>query len=162
MGLSFGGRALIHMATMAPGRLEAIILNGCTPNITEGSRQMRISYNPDLLSEKRIERLRTLHLHGDEQIRKVHQHLYDRAFLPNVTEITPADLGTISARTLIIHGDRDASMPVEIALEMYRSIPNSFLWLSPNTGHPAFFDAGDEYMRITREFLRGEWGAERS
>ncbi len=45
----------------------------------------------------------------------------------------------VSARTLIVHGDRDPLYPVELALEMYRSIPGSALWVVPNGGHGPIF-----------------------
>jgi len=48
---------------------------------------------------------------------------------------TPPLLATITARTLIVHGDRDPLYPVELALEMYRAIPSSALWVVPNGGH---------------------------
>ena len=54
---------------------------------------------------------------------------------------TPPLLATITARTLIVHGDRDPLYPVELALEMYRSIPGSALWVVPNGGHGPIFGA---------------------
>jgi pimeloyl-ACP methyl ester carboxylesterase len=54
---------------------------------------------------------------------------------------TPPLLATIAARTLIVHGDRDPLYPVELALEMYRSIPESALWVVPNSGHGPIFGA---------------------
>jgi pimeloyl-ACP methyl ester carboxylesterase len=54
---------------------------------------------------------------------------------------TPPLLATIAARTLIVHGDRDPLYPVELAVEMYRSIPGSALWVVPNGGHGPIFGA---------------------
>jgi len=45
---------------------------------------------------------------------------------------TPPYLSTITARTLIIYGDRDPLYPVKIALEMYTAIHRSYLWIVPN------------------------------
>ncbi len=42
---------------------------------------------------------------------------------------------------LIVHGDRDPLYPVELALEMYRAIPSSALWVVPNGGHGPIFGA---------------------
>ena len=36
---------------------------------------------------------------------------------------------TITARTLIVHGDRDPLYPLELAMESCRSIPTSALWI---------------------------------
>ena len=44
-----------------------------------------------------------------------------------------------TARTLIVHGDRDPLYPVELALEMYRAIRSSALWVVPNGGHGPVF-----------------------
>ena len=52
-----------------------------------------------------------------------------------------AALSAITARTLIVHGDRDPLYPVELALEMYRAIPSSALWVVPNGGHGPIFGA---------------------
>jgi pimeloyl-ACP methyl ester carboxylesterase len=48
---------------------------------------------------------------------------------------TPPYLSTITARTLIVHGDRDPFFPVSIPVEVYRAIPDSYLWVVPNGGH---------------------------
>jgi len=69
-----------------------------------------------------------------EQMRGLKDSHDDMAF-------TPPLLATITARTLIVHGDRDPLYPVELALEMYRSIPSSALWVVPNGGHGPIFGA---------------------
>ena len=42
-------------------------------------------------------------------------------------------LAAISARTLIVHGDRDPLYPVELAVEIYRAIPRA-VYTDPETG----------------------------
>ena len=67
---------------------------------------------------------------------------------------TPTYLATIRARTLIVHGDRDEFFPVSIPIEMYRSIPNSSLWIVPEGGHvPIFGETRAEFVRIALKFL---------
>jgi pimeloyl-ACP methyl ester carboxylesterase len=67
-----------------------------------------------------------------EQMRGLKDSYDDMAF-------TPPLLSTITARTLIVHGDRDPFYPVEMAMELYRSIPASALWIVPNAGHGPIF-----------------------
>ena len=68
--------------------------------------------------------------------------------------LTPPYLGTIKARTLIVHGDRDEFFPVEIPVEIYRSIPKSQLWIVPNGDHvPIYGPRTAEFLRIVRSFL---------
>jgi len=54
---------------------------------------------------------------------------------------TPPLLSTITARTLIVHGDRDPLYPVEMAIELFRGIPQSALWIVPNGAHGPIFDS---------------------
>jgi pimeloyl-ACP methyl ester carboxylesterase len=65
-------------------------------------------------------------------------------------------LATITARTLIVHGDRDQFFPVEIPYEMYRSILKSFLWIIPRGGHVPIFDADVPFVSTALKFLE-EW-----
>jgi pimeloyl-ACP methyl ester carboxylesterase len=52
---------------------------------------------------------------------------------------TPPDLAAITARTLIVHGDRDPLYPVELAIELFRGIPRSALWVVPYGTHGPIF-----------------------
>jgi pimeloyl-ACP methyl ester carboxylesterase len=65
-------------------------------------------------------------------------------------------LSTITARTLIIHGDRDEQFSIEIPMEMYRSIPKSYLWIVPNRDH-SITDHADEFATQATQFLSGDW-----
>jgi pimeloyl-ACP methyl ester carboxylesterase len=49
--------------------------------------------------------------------------------------LTPPQLATIRARTLVVQGDRDPLYPVEISVQMAKSIPNASLWIVLNAGH---------------------------
>ena len=63
-------------------------------------------------------------------------------------------LATITARTFIVHGDRDQFFPVAIPVEMYHSSPHSQLWIVPNGGHVPLEEHAAEFTRTTIEFLR--------
>ena len=47
----------------------------------------------------------------------------------------------ITARTLVVHGDRDNFFPVEIAVSIYSSIPDAALWIIPNGDHVPIYDS---------------------
>jgi len=91
------------------------------------------------LSAAARDALRARHVHGDDQIR----WLYDmtRAFATSYDDMafTPSQLSTIRARTLIVHGDRDPYYPVELAIELFRGIPQSALWIVPYGDHGPIF-----------------------
>jgi pimeloyl-ACP methyl ester carboxylesterase len=68
---------------------------------------------------------------------------------------TPSSLSKITAPTLIVYGDRDPLYPVEMAVEMYRAIPRSALWVVPNGGHgPVFFGDAARFAQTALSFFR--------
>jgi pimeloyl-ACP methyl ester carboxylesterase len=74
---------------------------------------------------------------------------------------TPPYLSTITANTLILHGDRDQFFPVSIPVEQYQAIPNSYLWIVPNGGHVPLLwsEKGREVLSwVLLPFLAGDWG----
>jgi len=84
---------------------------------------------------------RQRHVHGDDQIRMLFAQMRGLKDHHDDMAFTPPLLSTITARTLLVHGDRDPLYPVELALEMYRAIPGSALWVVPNGGHGPIFGA---------------------
>jgi pimeloyl-ACP methyl ester carboxylesterase len=81
-----------------------------------------------------------------------------RAFATSYDDMafTSALLGTITARTLIVHGDRDPLYPVEMAIELFRGIPQSALWIVPNGGHgPIFGSMASTFVDIALAHLAG-------
>jgi pimeloyl-ACP methyl ester carboxylesterase len=78
----------------------------------------------------------------------------------NDMNFTPPLLSTIKARTLIVHGDRDAFFPVSIPVEQYEAIPNSYLWIVPNGRHVPLLNSEAHrgfLVQTVMEFLAGEW-----
>jgi pimeloyl-ACP methyl ester carboxylesterase len=67
-------------------------------------------------------------------------------------------LGAGGLCTLIVHGDRDLLFPLELPVEMYRSIPNSSLWILPGHGHESLLQSELWTARLREtalEFLGG-------
>lgn len=68
---------------------------------------------------------------------------------------TPEQLGRITAETLVIAGDRDATSAEE-TVELWRAIPRAQLWIAPDSDHglplmkPELFNA-----EVERFFARG-------
>jgi 3-oxoadipate enol-lactonase len=46
-----------------------------------------------------------------------------------------ADLSRIESPVLLVGGDRDDLVPAEDLLEMYRALPEAYLWMVPGAGH---------------------------
>jgi pimeloyl-ACP methyl ester carboxylesterase len=160
IGMSMGAKTLLHVATMQPNRLEAMVLVSATPHFPRQLRDAAVKYTRESfekLSDAEANFLRSRHIHGDEQILQ----LYDmaRSFASSYDDMafTSELLGTIMARTLIVHGDRDPLYPVELAIELFRGISNSKLWVVPNGGHgPIFGEFAPQFAAIALKHLGGE------
>ena len=105
---------------------------------------------PDVYARRRL-----IHKRGDEQIRELQQQFHGFKDSYDDMNFTRPFLSTITARTLIIHGDRDQFFPVEIPMEMYRGIPNASLWIIPGGGHIPIFQPGVPFLPTAQAFVRG-------
>jgi pimeloyl-ACP methyl ester carboxylesterase len=144
IGMSMGAKTLLHVATLRPDAVNAMVLVSATPRFPDPLRAAAAQFTReafDRLPDAERDALRARHVHGDDQI----VALYDmtRSFATSTDDMrfTAADLSTIEARTLIVHGDRDPLYPVELAVEMFRAISGSALWVVPNGGHGPVFGA---------------------
>jgi pimeloyl-ACP methyl ester carboxylesterase len=69
--------------------------------------------------------------------------------------LTPPQLSTIQARTLIVQGDRDPLYPVELSVKMAKAISHASLWIVPNAGHgPVIGERWPEFLKTAGTFLR--------
>jgi pimeloyl-ACP methyl ester carboxylesterase len=158
MGISTGGMTLIHMATQQPERAEAIVLIGATIYFPEQAREIMRQVSVEGLTEKDWEARRARHKYGDDQIRALTKQFHNFKDSYDDMNFTPPYLSTIKARTFVVHGDRDIFFPVAIPMEMYRSIPNSYLWIIPNGGHVPIFGKNEEtFKEKAVAFLKGDW-----
>jgi pimeloyl-ACP methyl ester carboxylesterase len=157
MGTSTGGMTLIHMATQQPSRVEAMVLIGATIYFPEQARVIMRRSTVESMTPQDWEQMRSVHKHGDEQIRALRNEFHNFKDSYDDMNFTPPYLATITARTLIVHGDRDQFFPVAIPVEMYASIPHSYLWIVPHGGHVPIGEHAAEFTRTTLAFLRGDW-----
>ena len=158
IGMSAGGKTLLHMATQQPERVEAMVLVSAAPYFPEQARVIMRQMTPENRTDEEWQLMRQWHKYGDEQIRALWRQ--GNGFKDSFDDMnfTPPYLSTITAQTLIVHGDRDPLYPVNLALEMYAAIQGSYLWVIPNGGHgPIFGDQTNRFVETVSAFLRGEW-----
>jgi pimeloyl-ACP methyl ester carboxylesterase len=156
IGMSAGAKTLLHMATLQPGRISAMVLVSATPRFPDPARAAMAQLSVERFSDAEWTMHRQRHVHGDDQIRTLFAQL--RALKDDRDDMafTAATLAPITARTLIVHGDRDPLYPVELALELYRSIPASALWVVPNGGHgPIFGPLAAPFVEAALAHLKG-------
>ena len=115
IGMSMGGNTLLHAATITPARIESMVVVSATTHFGPEARAiMRAAPEPEP--------------------RAWAESTDDMAF-------TPAELATITARTLVVAGDRDPLYPIAIARDLAAAIPGAALWFVEGGGHGPIFGA---------------------
>jgi pimeloyl-ACP methyl ester carboxylesterase len=155
IGLSFGANTLLHVATTQPDRIEAMVLVSPTMYFPQQARAIMRQVPVENQSAEEWETMRKRHKLGDEQIVALWE--WQRGMKDSYDDMnfTPPSLSRITAPTLIVYGDRDVLYPVEMAVEMYRAIPRSALWVVQNGDHvPIFQDSAVQFVHTTLNFLR--------
>ncbi|WP_299533402.1 alpha/beta hydrolase [Ulvibacterium sp.] len=150
IGLSYGGLVLLQIGGLLPDRLESVILIGASHNYSGGdNKALDNQFTFDDLPPSFVEQLRELHPQGDQQIRAL--------FNPNLNyeiRLEEEDLMAMRTRTLVINGDRDEILGVDAALALHKNLPDSELWIIPNSGHiPIDGTNKSQFLDISIEFL---------
>ncbi len=155
IGLSMGGNILLHMATLQPERIQAMVVVSATMYFPEQARAIMRQVPVDNQPPKEWETMRQRHKHGDQQITAIWEWLRGLADSYDDMSFTPPALSRITASTLIVYGDRDFLYPVQMAVDMYRGISKATLWVVPNGSHgPIFLDAAPHFIETVLTFLR--------
>lgn len=136
IGMSAGANTLLHMATQQPSRIAAMVHVSGTPRFPDQARAI----------------MRLMTAEQSPLWRHAHEFAEDRTDM----NFTAESLSRITAKTMIVHGDRDPLYPVELALELYRAIPNASLWVVPNGGHgPIFGNEAPAFVATASAFFAG-------
>ena len=155
IGASSGGTTLLYLNTMQPDRFKSVITVG---GHIYYSKQCR-----DWIAKTGMNNIMEIaKYHGPEkQVYLAKAFWQDRKLSVSDGDpsFTPDKLNTIKAKWLVVNGDNDEIVPIQLALEMHQPIPNSRLWIVPNGGHLPHLNADfqSEFIRVSLEFLTGKW-----
>lgn len=154
IGLSGGGITALHMATIRPARVAALIAISAPARFPEQARAIQRIYSEAMLSEADRAQMRDRHRReGQLETLFAQVHAFADGNDPNFTR---ENLATIAADTLIVFGDRDPLYPVSLAVELLEAIPRSWLWVVPNGGHgPVFGPAAAPFVETAMTFFSG-------
>lgn len=153
MGMSSGGMVLLHMATIQPTRIDSMVLISATTHFPDQARAIMRRASIHTMPREVQEMYRECAKRGEEQIRQLIQQfnaLHDNC---DDMDFTAQRLSTITARTLVVHGDRDNFFPVEIPVSIYRSIPNAALWIIPDGDHVPIYSSAIPFASTALRFL---------
>ena len=157
IGLSGGGITLLHMAAQQPERIEAMIPISVPPYFPPQARARQRQFSFASLDEAERTRMLERCKGGQEQIDWLVEQAHAMAESDEDVTFTPALLGTITARTLIVFGDSDPLYPARLAMELHEAIPRSSLWVVPSGGHgPVFGPHAARFTETAVAFLLGE------
>ena len=154
MGFSMGGGVVLHVADIAPDRVESLtMLSGI------GVQEMELLGNYYLnhsIHGAQLGFLWFLH-EGTPHFGWLDHLMLDVPYARNFYDTDQRPLRGILSRyagpLLIIHGEQDMMVPVEVAHEDYRLAPQSELRLFPDENHFYLFAGGKEQAVLALDFL---------
>jgi pimeloyl-ACP methyl ester carboxylesterase len=171
VGNSLGGRIGLDMARQHPERLERLVLMGAPGvgmTLTPGLKALR-EYQPS------TENMRSMLLDcfavdpaiiTDDLVRE----RYEASVAPGAFEayrdmffsgrhagselgITEEQARAVSTRALLIHGREDKVVPVDVAWNMVRLLPDADLAVFARCGHWTQIERADDFNRLVGGFL---------
>ncbi len=158
-GFSAGALALLNMAVEHPERLKSIAVIGGMTHFSDKANKIFNNFHLDNIDRNTFINFSNQHEGDTLKMKRLLGYLQD--FSEDKKPIfTTSQLKSINTPTLIISGDRDALISVEQAMDMYRSIPNSYLMIFPNTGHSygPYSELGKNYLMSTiLDFISKRW-----
>ncbi len=151
IGFSYGGEILFQLALVNPDLIKSMIIIGSCGSWNAEDFPHWVEY----LSYKNIENLPWMREQqtSENQIRSILDQLVNYKVL-----VRDEEMKSIQTTTLFVWGDQDDSTPLECIASARKNLPNSFLWVLPNTGHSAHKDKNKtDFVRISKEFFSGRW-----
>lgn len=164
VGFSMGAMTALKFATLHPERLRTAIICGI-----DIAREPRARVARRLMDPERIEREEPA---WAAQLERRHAPVQGagawRRLLPAIVNdvataslITYQELRRVRLPVLLVCGDRDVFVPPDHAVTIYRHLPDSRLFIAPNSPHqvmvsqPALFNqAAANFYRSTAQIAR--------
>ncbi|WP_431125939.1 alpha/beta fold hydrolase [Flagellimonas flava] len=149
IGLSYGGLTLLELANTNPDRLASMVLIGASHSFDGRKNSADTTFSYKNLPPSFIEELTRIHSRGENQVRAL--------FDPNLNyriALDNEELRAMKIRTLIVHGNRDEILGLKPAIDLHENLPQSELWIVPNTGHIAITGANQQdFLKKSLQFL---------
>src|SRR4051794_34284285 len=147
-GYSDGGQVALELGARHPSAAGGLIVGAAHPDfVTTGLREFSRAYlsadetgEPDVAAvDARLgelaEAVKSLHPGGEGRWRALLRQSA-RMWL-DYEGLTADDLHRIQAPALVFAGDRDEALPLDLAVSLYRALPNAELAVCPHADHRA-------------------------
>jgi pimeloyl-ACP methyl ester carboxylesterase len=142
VGHSSGGLIALHMALLQPAKVQSIVTMATPWRVPDSVRQMAKQISFEIAPSPVLEALRAWHPGGEEQIGWLLRQQRQMAADPTEMAFADEQLQAITAPTLVVHGDRDASLPVGSAVDLTTRLPQASLLVLPGARHELLTEAG--------------------
>ncbi|GGH44495.1 alpha/beta fold hydrolase [Mangrovimonas yunxiaonensis] len=153
IGVSGGGTTALYLNTIQPDRFKSVITVGAHIYYSKPAREW--------LANAELNQIMELAKHHDPEKQEYLAKVFwqNKELSDGDPSFTPDKLSAIKAKWLVVLGDNDLFVPIQIGMELYQNVSNSRLWIVPNGGHLPHLntDFQAEFMRVSLEFLTGKW-----
>jgi non-heme chloroperoxidase len=167
VGHSMGSFVAQHVATMAPGRVERLVLVGTAPAVSNGEvSQLQIEVNAltDPVPLKFVTEFQKGVVtrpvpdefmdHVIQESMKLPARVWRDAMAGMLAKNSAVELSNIKAPTLIIWGDRETVFPKRADQELLlKRLPNARLKVYEGTGHCPNWEEPARFARDLQEFV---------
>ncbi len=144
IGWSDGGINGLLLAIRHPGKVKKLAITGA--NLWPDTTGLT-PYVYNLMKEGSVDlRKKPQTAEVKNQLKMTDLDLYE-------PHMTLEQLHTIQCPTLVIGGDHDL-IPVHHTVLIAENIPNSYLWIIPNSGHSTPIFKKDQFNAVIRDFFK--------
>lgn len=161
-GWSDGGQTALELGMHYPNLAKGLVVGAAWFKFSEDYQKSlhflgmeapgRVSYEKtEKALPQFVEVLRNIHEPGPDYWKELLQQISVMWWTP--LGYQAADFERIKIPTLILVGDRDAMIPVEEAVEMYRLIPRAELAIAANADHGFPYTDPDTFTALVLGFL---------
>lgn len=152
IGVSMGGNALLHLAEIAPARLEAMVLVSSVARFPDRARAIMRATDPD--DRRRQDELAPLHRGGHARARAILAHMRALADDHDDMAFTADRLARIAVPTLVVHGSADPLYDHDDVAGVAKGLANGALVVVEAGGHsPVFLERAAGFVETCLAFF---------